>query len=185
MARNSWLSRVLVFWLGRPWKAAQFFSVARKATLLWPGLPQNPGLDRAYQALPGDAFLASGAKNIASLAWPGLPCFWPCSWCKGSLLMGSEAPCCHGGLSGIYLLIYLFTLYFNFQQPLNTILWIPIFQNLRHPPLIFIRSLKTFKTLSKNCPKNHWTKDSKLTAWIISWLNEILARYLRKRARLK
>ena len=76
MATNSSLSRLLVFWPGRPWNAGLFFSVAGKATLLWPRLPQNPGLDRAYQAFPGHAFLAS-------LAWPGLPCFWPRSWCKG------------------------------------------------------------------------------------------------------
>ena len=62
MARNSWLSRLLVFWPGRPWNAGLFFSVAGKATLLWPGLPQNPGLDRAYQAFPGHAFLASPAR---------------------------------------------------------------------------------------------------------------------------
>ena len=72
MARNSWLSRLLVFWPGRPWNAGLFFSVAGKATLLWPGLPQNPGLDRAYQAFPGHAILASPAKTLASLAWPGL-----------------------------------------------------------------------------------------------------------------
>ena len=43
-----------------------------KATLLWPGLPHNPGLDRAYQAFPGHAFLATPAKTLASLAWLGL-----------------------------------------------------------------------------------------------------------------
>ena len=55
--------------------AGLFFSVGGKATLLWPGLPQNPGLGRAYrvyQAFPGHAFLASPAKTLASLAWPGL-----------------------------------------------------------------------------------------------------------------
>ena len=57
-------------------KCRPIFSVAGKATLLWPGLPQNPGLDRAYQAFPGHAFLASPAKTLATgQGWPGLPCF--------------------------------------------------------------------------------------------------------------
>ena len=58
------------FWFlaGKAKKCQPTFSVARKATILWPGVPQNPGLDQAYQAFPGHAFLAS-------LAWPGLPCF--------------------------------------------------------------------------------------------------------------
>ena len=83
MATNSGLSRLLVFWPGKPWNAGLFFSMAKKATLLWPGLPQNPGLDQAYQAFPRHAFLASPAKTLAILAWPGLLCFWPRSWCKG------------------------------------------------------------------------------------------------------
>ena len=60
------------FLAGKAIKCRPIFSVARKATLLWPGLPQNPGLDQAYQAFPGHAFLASPAKTLASLAWPGL-----------------------------------------------------------------------------------------------------------------
>ena len=42
--------------------------------LLWPGLPQNPGLDRAYQAFPGHVFLASPAKSMASRARLGRAC---------------------------------------------------------------------------------------------------------------
>ena len=33
---------------------------------------KSPGLDRAYQAFPGRAFLATPAKTLASLAWLGL-----------------------------------------------------------------------------------------------------------------
>ena len=53
---------------GRPWNAGLFFSLGGKATLLWPGLPQNPGLDWVYQAFPGHAFLASPANTLASRA---------------------------------------------------------------------------------------------------------------------
>ena len=57
-------------WPGSPRNPGIDFSLAGKAMLLWPWLPQKPGLDRACHTFPGPAFLASPAKNLASLATP-------------------------------------------------------------------------------------------------------------------
>ena len=64
MATKSWLFQLLVFWPGKTWNAGLFFSVAGKATLLWPGLPllktlALTGLTRLFQA------------TLSWQAWPG------------------------------------------------------------------------------------------------------------------
>ena len=96
MARKSWLSWLLVFWLGRPWNAGLYFSVARKATLLWPGLPQNPGLERVYQAFPhfpGKPGLAGLVMLLTALLMQGtLP---PCLYKRRKNWWTKEPPTTH------------------------------------------------------------------------------------------
>ena len=70
MATKSWLFRLLVFWPRKTWNAGLFFSVAGKATLLWPGLPllktlALTGLTRLFQAM-----LPWQARPRPWQAWP-------------------------------------------------------------------------------------------------------------------
>ena len=96
----------------------------------------------------------------------------------GAYFRNFTVPYCGGGLSGICLLIIHF--FFFVLLPLNPIISI-FFKIINIPSLIFMHwkySKSHLKILQK-------LLDQVLQPnWVIIWLNEILARFLRKRAEI-
>ena len=82
--------------------------------------------------------------------------------------MGSESPCCGGGLSGISV---LYSLHILIKQPTN-----PNFQHSPPPPPpTNFYTLKVIRKIIQNFSKNSWIKDSNLTESFLDWMKSWLA----------
>ena len=85
-----------------------------------------------------------------------------------SPLMGSEAPCCGGGLSGNCLLIIHFIFQFFTTPKFNIFPFSPNFKHLPPPPLNFTNW--NIRKIIQKFTNNYWTKACNLIESLFDWM---------------